>query len=90
MNDSPYGLTASIWTADADAAVAIGERVETGTWFHEPLRLPRPRPRLDGRQGLGPRLHALARRLRVAHAPEVLPSAHRNLKRGPMLDALDA
>jgi acyl-CoA reductase-like NAD-dependent aldehyde dehydrogenase len=33
MNDSAYGLTASIWTADADAAVAIGDRVETGTWF---------------------------------------------------------
>ncbi len=33
MNDSRYGLTASIWTADAEAALAIGERVETGTWF---------------------------------------------------------
>jgi acyl-CoA reductase-like NAD-dependent aldehyde dehydrogenase len=33
MNDSAYGLTASIWTADADAALAIGDQVETGTWF---------------------------------------------------------
>jgi len=33
MNDSRYGLTASIWTGDADAALAVGERVETGTWF---------------------------------------------------------
>jgi acyl-CoA reductase-like NAD-dependent aldehyde dehydrogenase len=33
MNDSRYGLTASIWTADADAALRIGERVDTGTWF---------------------------------------------------------
>ena len=33
MNDSRYGLTAAIWTADADAALSIGERVETGTWF---------------------------------------------------------
>jgi acyl-CoA reductase-like NAD-dependent aldehyde dehydrogenase len=33
MNDSRYGLTASIWTEDVDAALAIGERVETGTWF---------------------------------------------------------
>jgi acyl-CoA reductase-like NAD-dependent aldehyde dehydrogenase len=33
MNDSRYGLTASIWTADADAALRVGERVETGTWF---------------------------------------------------------
>jgi acyl-CoA reductase-like NAD-dependent aldehyde dehydrogenase len=33
MNDSRYGLTASIWTRDADAALAIGDRVQTGTWF---------------------------------------------------------
>jgi acyl-CoA reductase-like NAD-dependent aldehyde dehydrogenase len=33
MNDSAYGLTASIWTSDADAALAIGDRVETGTWY---------------------------------------------------------
>jgi acyl-CoA reductase-like NAD-dependent aldehyde dehydrogenase len=33
MNDSRYGLTASIWTQDADAALAIGDRVETGTWY---------------------------------------------------------
>jgi acyl-CoA reductase-like NAD-dependent aldehyde dehydrogenase len=33
MNDSAYGLTASVWTADLDAAVSIGERVETGTWY---------------------------------------------------------
>ncbi len=33
MNDSRYGLTASIWTTDVDAAVSIGDRVETGTWF---------------------------------------------------------
>jgi acyl-CoA reductase-like NAD-dependent aldehyde dehydrogenase len=33
MNDSRYGLTASIWTGDAEAALRIGERVETGTWY---------------------------------------------------------
>jgi acyl-CoA reductase-like NAD-dependent aldehyde dehydrogenase len=33
MNDSPYGLTASIWTRDTEHAVAIGNRVETGTVF---------------------------------------------------------
>jgi acyl-CoA reductase-like NAD-dependent aldehyde dehydrogenase len=33
MNDSRYGLTAAIWTQDVDAAIRIGERIETGTWF---------------------------------------------------------
>jgi acyl-CoA reductase-like NAD-dependent aldehyde dehydrogenase len=33
MNDSRYGLTASVWTTDPDAAVAIGDRVETGTVY---------------------------------------------------------
>jgi acyl-CoA reductase-like NAD-dependent aldehyde dehydrogenase len=33
MNDSPYGLTASIWTKDIAAAQSIGERVETGTVY---------------------------------------------------------
>jgi len=33
MNDSRYGLTASIWTTDAEAAVSIGDRVDTGTWY---------------------------------------------------------
>ena len=33
MNDSPYGLTASIWTNDYDTAAAIGARIETGTIF---------------------------------------------------------
>ncbi len=33
MNDSPFGLTAAIWTADADAALRIGDAIDTGTWF---------------------------------------------------------
>lgn len=33
MNDSRYGLTASIWTRDLDAAIRIGDRIETGTWY---------------------------------------------------------
>jgi len=33
MNDSPYGLTASVWTEDEDAAIAIGEKIETGTLY---------------------------------------------------------
>ena len=33
MNDSPYGLSACLWSRDVEAAVAIGDRIETGTWF---------------------------------------------------------
>jgi acyl-CoA reductase-like NAD-dependent aldehyde dehydrogenase len=33
MNDSAYGLTASVWTRDEAAALAIGARVDTGTFF---------------------------------------------------------
>ena len=33
MNDSRYGLTASVWTADADAAVSLGSRIATGTCY---------------------------------------------------------
>ncbi len=33
MNDSPYGLTASIWTSDLDRAIRIGEQIETGTFY---------------------------------------------------------
>ena len=33
MNDSPYGLTASIWTKNIEIAEKIGNQVQTGTFF---------------------------------------------------------
>lgn len=33
MNDNRYGLTAAVWTMDEQAAIRIGDRIETGTWF---------------------------------------------------------
>ena len=33
MNDSDFGLTAAVWTSDAEAGLALGDRVATGTWF---------------------------------------------------------
>lgn len=33
MNDSPYGLTASLWTRDIEAALRIGDEIATGTVF---------------------------------------------------------
>jgi len=33
MNDSPFGLTVSLWTADIARAQRVGDRIETGTVF---------------------------------------------------------
>ncbi len=33
MNDSDFGLTASLWTQDVDRAMAVGDQIETGTVF---------------------------------------------------------
>ncbi|MSO58886.1 MAG: aldehyde dehydrogenase family protein [Ilumatobacteraceae bacterium] len=33
MNDSPYGLTACLWTKDIERAEALGHLIETGTCF---------------------------------------------------------
>lgn len=33
MNDSRYGLTASVWTQDEERALRIGDAIETGTVF---------------------------------------------------------
>ncbi len=33
MNDSEFGLTASLWTADVDRAQRVGDQIETGTVF---------------------------------------------------------
>lgn len=33
MNDSEFGLTASVWTTDEKAALELGEQVQTGTWY---------------------------------------------------------
>jgi len=33
MNDSPYGLTACIWTSDKEFAQSFGPKINTGTFF---------------------------------------------------------
>ncbi|KAI0225398.1 hypothetical protein L0F63_001737 [Massospora cicadina] len=42
MNDSEFGLTASIWTSDLDAATSIGDYLETGTVFMNRCDYPDP------------------------------------------------
>ena len=55
MNDSPYGLTASIWTTDLDRAAKDRRPRRDRHGLHEPLRLSRPGAGLDRRQGYRPR-----------------------------------
>ncbi|HQU59873.1 MAG TPA: aldehyde dehydrogenase family protein [Saprospiraceae bacterium] len=33
MNDSPYGLTASVWSSEIEEAIRIGDQLETGTCY---------------------------------------------------------
>ena len=33
MNDSPFGLTGSVWTRDKDIALDLGRKIQTGTWY---------------------------------------------------------
>ena len=53
MNDSEFGLTASGWTREESAALAIGTRVETGTFFMNRCDYLGPPARMDRRQELG-------------------------------------
>jgi acyl-CoA reductase-like NAD-dependent aldehyde dehydrogenase len=74
MNDSIYGLTASIWTADLDAAERIGREVETGTVFMNRCDYLDPGLAWTGVKDRS-RCLAVAYRLRDADAAEILPSA---------------
>ena len=72
MNDSHYGLTAAVWTADEGAALAIGDRLATGTVFMNRCDYLDPALAWTGGKRFGPRLHALAPRFRRAHAAKVI------------------
>ncbi len=82
MNDSDFGLSASIWTQDLAAAERLGDRDRHRHRVHEPLRLPRPGAGLDR----GARTAGAGSRCRVsAMTPdpaEILSSAPRDLNHG--------
>ena len=78
MNDSPYGLTASIWTEDAARGEALAARTAAGHGLRQPLRLPRPRARLGRHQRQRPRLHALAPWIPAPDASQEFSYPHPN------------
>ena len=81
MNDSAFGLTAAIWTADEDAALSIGDRIETGTWFMNRCDYLDPALAWVGVKDSGRGCTLSRRRLRASDAAEVVSSAHADLRR---------
>ena len=79
INDSRYGLTSSVWTTDAEAALYIGDHIETGTWCMNRCDYLDPALAWTGVKDIGPRMYTLATRRRDVHATEVVPSATHHL-----------
>ena len=75
MNDSRYGLTASVWTSDIDKAEELGAPDRDRDGLHEPLRLPRSGADLDRGQGDRAGCGAVAPRVPERDAAEVLSPA---------------
>ena len=59
-NDTPFGLGASVWSADVDAAVAVGRRITSGACFINALVVSDARMPFGGtkRSGYGRELAA--------------------------------
>ena len=75
MNDSPYGLTASIWTAGPRRRGAARRAGRDRHGLRQPLRLSRSGAGLDRRQGHRQGRRPERDRLRQPHAAQELSSA---------------
>ena len=82
MNDSAFGLTASVWTRDEAAALEIGDRIETGTWFMNRCDYLDPALAWVGIKDFRPGLQPVGRGLRLPDPAQELPSADRALMSG--------
>jgi acyl-CoA reductase-like NAD-dependent aldehyde dehydrogenase len=72
MNDSDFGLTASIWTQDTDAAEALGARIQTGTVFMNRCDYLDPGLCWTGCKGHRPRGQLVRTRLPGADSSQIL------------------
>ncbi len=77
MNDTEYGLTAGVYTADAQAREGASCARSRGQRLLELLRPREPAAAVVRRQALGHRAHAVDLRHPDVHAPEGLAPAQR-------------
>ena len=74
MNDSDFGLTASLWTNDAERAARLGRDIETGTVFMNRCDYPRSCLVLDRLQGYWSRWRLVFHRLSQSNPAQIISS----------------
>ena len=79
MNDSAFGLTAAIWTEDLEAAIRLGDAVETGTWFMNRCDYLDPALAWSGVKDSGRGCSLEPPRLRAPHPAQIIPFENCNL-----------
>ena len=86
MNDSRFGLTASVWTGSREKAEMVRPALEGRHRLPEPLRLSRPGPALDRGRRQRQRVESLDVWLLSLDAPQEysLPDRNLNGRRQPM------